>query len=207
LFSEYVDYLYDLKKNSERDSPFFIISKLLLNGLYGRFGMTPESEEHIIVTPDEGLKIQRDNNKIVNAITVLSNGKELISFFNLPDNSDKMKNKTKNISVVVASIVTASARIHMSQFKNNNNYTVYYSDTDSLDINRELDPKFIGKELGQMKLEHVFEEAVFLAPKMYGGINQNYEYVRIKGLKNPIKFNELKSLIKKDMRLGIPQEK
>jgi hypothetical protein len=42
---------------------------------------------------------------------------------------------------------------------------------------------------------------------MYGGITKDYEYVRIKGLKNPINFNSLKSLLKKDSRLEIKQEK
>jgi hypothetical protein len=58
-----------------------------------------------------------------------------------------------------------------------------------------------------MKLEHVFKDAVFLSPKMYGGITDNYEYVRIKGLKNPLKFSELKSLLYKDSKIEIMQEK
>ena len=46
-----------------------------------------------------------------------------------------------------------------------------------------------------MKLEHIFEEAVFLAPKVYGGINKYVWIVQVKGLKNPISFNELKPLL------------
>ena len=58
-----------------------------------------------------------------------------------------------------------------------------------------------------MKLEHVFEDATFLSPKMYGGKTKDYEYVRIKGLKNPLKYDELKPLLKKDSKLEIQQEK
>ena len=46
LFSKYVDYLYNLKKSSNKGSPNYIISKLLLNSLYGRLGMNPISEQH-----------------------------------------------------------------------------------------------------------------------------------------------------------------
>jgi|SRR5947207_11673843 len=58
-----------------------------------------------------------------------------------------------------------------------------------------------------MKLEHIFNEAVYLAPKMYGGKTNNYEYVKIKGLKNPIPFNELLSLLKKGNSLLKPNQK
>lgn len=49
IFKEYVEDLYNLKQNSLKDSPDYIISKLLLNGLYGRFGMSPIRENNIII--------------------------------------------------------------------------------------------------------------------------------------------------------------
>ena len=52
LFSDYVDFLYNLKKNSEKGSPNYLISKLLMNSLYGRFGMTPDIEDHIIISDE-----------------------------------------------------------------------------------------------------------------------------------------------------------
>jgi hypothetical protein len=60
----------------------------------------------------------------------------------------------------------------MSKFKTRNDFNLYYSDTDSIDIDKDkaLDPKFIGPELGKMKLEHIFDDAIYLAPKVYGGI-------------------------------------
>jgi len=208
IFTGYVDYLYDLKKNSEKGSPNYIISKLLLNSLYGRLGMSPITEQHKILTNKEAIKLY---SKIdVTNILDLKNGKELISFFNSSNEYDNSENNDfdiKNISVVVSSVVTASARIFMSQFKTDKRFTIYYSDTDSIDVDKELDSKYIGNKLGQMKLEHIFDDVVFLAPKMYGGINKNYEYVRIKGLKNPIEFKDLKTLLLKDSKLEIKQEK
>jgi len=53
----------------------------------------------------------------------------------------------------------------MAQFKNIDNYNLYYTDTDSIYIDKPLDSKFIGPNLGQFKLENIFQEGVFLAPK------------------------------------------
>lgn len=211
LFTDYVDFLYDLKKNSLKNTPNYIISKLLLNSLYGRLGMNPLCEQHLILSNDKALKLYPKID--VTNVLDLKNGKELLSFFNkspLEDSdADLSDNKfdIKNVSVVVSSVVTASARIHMTQFKTDNRFSLYYTDTDSIDIDGELDPKFIGDELGQMKLEHTFNDIVFLGPKMYGGITDKYEYSRIKGLKNPLKFEELKALLYKDSKLEIKQEK
>jgi hypothetical protein len=61
----------------------------------------------------------------------------------------------------------------MSQFKTDPSLSIYYTDTDSIDVNRELPSHLIGDELGQMKLEHIFDEAIFLGPKMYWWKNFN----------------------------------
>lgn len=79
----------------------------------------------------------------------------------------------------------------MTQFKTMKGFTLYYTDTDSIDVDRPLPDKYVGRELGLMKLEHIFDEAIFLAPKLYGGITNTYELVRVKGLKNPISFSQL----------------
>nr|YP_010130188.1 DNA-directed DNA polymerase [Clavaria fumosa]QPZ51090.1 DNA-directed DNA polymerase [Clavaria fumosa] len=84
---------------------------------------------------------------------------------------------------------------------------LFYSDTDSFDIDQLLNIKYVRSELGKLKLEHSFEETVYLAIKVYGGRNKDFEYVRIKGLKNPISFKDIKSLLYKNKKLEIPQEK
>jgi hypothetical protein len=95
----------------------------------------------------------------------------------------------------------------MSKFKTMNDLTLYYSDTDSIYIDKPLNSVYIGSELGKLKLEHIFYDAIFLAPKVYGGITSSYEYVKVKGLKNPVSFNQLKPLLIKDANLKINPEK
>jgi len=48
---------------------------------------------------------------------------------------------------------------------------------------------------------------LFLAPKIYGGITNSYQYVKIKGVKNPIEFKNLIPLLTKDNKLLINQDK
>jgi len=185
--------------DSDRTSTNYIIAKLLLNSLYGRMGMSPYKEQHVIVSNKEALNLI-SKFEVSNVID-FKNGKELVSFF------DHSSNDNLNISVAISLAVTAMARVHMSQFKTMKDITLYYSDTDSIDIDKPLPDEFIGSRLGLMKLEHIFDEAVFLAPKVYGGRTSTYEYVKVKGLKNPITFEELKPLLVKDSRIVINQEK
>jgi hypothetical protein len=59
-----------------------------------------------------------------------------------------------------------------------------------------------------MKLEHLFQDATFLAPKVYGGKNPYIlEITKVKGYKNPLAYSELKSLLIKDSYLKLNHEK
>ena len=140
----------------------------------------------------------------------LDNDRLLISYIdkNFKDESNFNTSKSVNVSLPLASAITAYARVFMSQFKNDPNIKIFYTDTDSLFTDKELDPKLIGNELGQFKLEYVFKDAVFLAPKVYGGITvHNQEIVKVKGYKNHISFTELKSLLNKNSNISLIQNK
>jgi len=81
-----------------------------------------------------------------------------------------------------------------------------YIDTDGIKLTCYIDPNEVGKELGLMKLEGEYEEGVFLAPKLYGLINKIEMIVKVKGLKNPVSYSELKILLYED-NIKISQEK
>jgi|SRR5882672_552883 len=202
IFDEYVDFLYDLKLNSEKGTPNYTISKLLLNSLYGRLGMSPHMESVQIVDEENSFKFTQNN--LVSNIINLQNGKIIITYL---DEKERYNNRTLNISVPISAAVTSYSRIHMSQFKLMRGINIFYSDTDSIDIDKPLDPKFVGPELGKMKLEQIFKKVVYLAPKVYGGITSKSEYVKIKGLNHPISFDEISSLLVKDSKLEISQDK
>ena len=104
-------------------------------------------------------------------------------------------------------MISAYAMVFMSDFLNLKDNFCYYTDTDSTFLEKPLPDKYVGTELGQFKLEHIFDEAVYLAPKLYGGKTSDYEYIKIKGLKNPVSFYDLKLLLKKDIKLESSNEK
>jgi hypothetical protein len=208
IFTEYINDLYQIKKSHNKNEPMYLISKLLMNSLYGRFGMDYRLYEHIIINNDELYNLI--DNYSINEVIELSNNKSLISYLdNKKIESINLDNKSSfNISISVASAITACSRIHMSQFKSiNNEFNLYYSDTDSIYIDKPLDDSFISNELGKMKLEYIFDEAVFISPKVYGGVFDNKEIVKIKGFKNKLSFNELKSLLIKDSKLELNHDK
>jgi hypothetical protein len=117
-----------------------------------------------------------------------------------------------DVNVAIATTITAGARVIMSTFKNNPDYRLYYSDTDSVVIDRELDPGLVGNQLGQLKLEKVIAKAVFLAPKVYGLIDVNgNETIKIKGVTDEIiknvHINDLEHLLIKDSSKVFNQSK
>ena len=153
-------------------------------------------EKHVIIDNEDSIEFHL-NHKVTNVLD-LHNGKELVTYLDLNNEDINL-----NISIAISASVTAFARVHMSQFKTMKNITLYYTDTDSIDIDKPLEDKFVGTELGKLKLEHVFEKAIFLAPKVYGGKTPNYEIVKVKGLKNTVSFNKLESLLNKENKLMV----
>ena len=111
----------------------------------------------------------------------------------------------------------------MSQFKKNPLFYLIYTDTATENAfkDKTIDSKFSGQKLGQLKLEqlkleHDFLKAVFLAPKVYGGIAKFFNdkltpaaYIKVKGLKySKFKdFNSLQKLLIKNNELSISNEK
>lgn len=101
----------------------------------------------------------------------------------------------------------------MSQFKNNKDYDLFYSDTDTIFINKPLDPAWISStELGLMKLESISNKAVFIAPKVYGFKTvEGQEIIKVKGLKKEaiktLTLKDLEELLFRDKTLEIENTK
>jgi len=197
IFNDYVMQLYKIKEENKKGSVLNWIAKLLLNSLYGRFGMKPDSEFHEIVSDELAEIMELDDNIEIEDINDFNNGKTLISYKKVINDLISQKHAFKNISVSVASSITAYGRIHMSQFKND---MLYYSDTDSIAIEGELDTKYIGKELGKMELEKKYYKVLYLSPKVYIGLkldenNNETLSAKIKGVKNISKYKDVSKKI------------
>jgi hypothetical protein len=109
----------------------------------------------------------------------------------------------------IKSAITSYSRVHMAKIKLyciENDIKIFYFDTDSIFTNKPLPDSMIGKELGLLKLEYIFKEAVFLGPKIYAGITIDGNYIsKVKGFKNSkeIPFDKMKSLLIKDSVLHL----
>jgi DNA polymerase type B, organellar and viral len=200
-----VGVLYKLRLQYPKGHPLNLIAKLLLNSLYGRFGMI-DSFPNITIF---------DNFKEFKEFFE-SHSDDIIDFIELGDKvlvqyNSEIKNQqtelygnleTHNVSIGIAATITAYARIHISQFKNNPNFNLYYSDTDSIYIDKALPDHMINsKILGKMKLEYILIDAIFLAPKMYYLENDDGKVIyKVKGLKHEIELtkNDFEQLLYKD---------
>jgi len=165
VFKNYIDTLYKLRLEYPKTDPMNYIAKLLLNSLYGRFGMDDNFMLNDVlhkVDADKFIELNPENVK-----NLIELGDYII--VQSQQVKDEETDDNNNVNIAVASAITAYARIHMSQFKNNSNYKLFYSDTDSIYINKPLDDSFISNTvLGKMKLENIIKKGIFLAPKVYG---------------------------------------
>jgi len=175
-----------MKQNSHKNSPRYTIAKLLMNSLYGKFGMNPEMDQHIIVL---GKDIPDLFKKwiIVDQMS-LSSDKFLVTIRNKNEDNDS-DNSHLNISVSISAMITAASRIKMIDYLNiikDNDAKIFYTDTDSIYTNKPLSDDYVNNQLGFMKLEGIFDKGIFLAPKVYGLFNSvskgQEEIVKVKGL-------------------------
>ena len=137
LFRDYIGELFNMKLNSQKGTPMYLISKLLMNSLYGKFGIHFELPNYTVIEYDES-KTSGDRALVgLTDLINLNNGYALAS--KAGDTTQPLGN------VAISSAITALARVHMSQFFNNYNHHVYYTDTDSIITEKPLSESLVGK--------------------------------------------------------------
>ena len=118
------------------------ISKLFLNSLYGRFGMSPVLENTIISESKE------PSNTAIPEIEIQT--QEVIG-----------DDTRLNISIPIAAAITAHSRIIINHYKCIPDNTLFYSDTDSVVLQNPIPDNLVNNELGGMKLEYKVKRGVF----------------------------------------------
>lgn len=220
IFKEYVERMYNLRLQFVKGHPMNLIAKLLLNSLYGKFGMRVEStiidmfdttSENELALFNDLLEVYgptiQDWIKIDNLYLTVRN-----SLGNYFYNEEEEMFHGLDVNIAIASAITGGARMWMSVFKNSSKFNLYYSDTDNIVIDRQLPSFMVGSALGQMKLEYVIRKAVFLAPKVYGLITTDgKEIIKVKGINqdlvSDIHINDLEDLMFKDASKEFTQAK
>jgi len=198
LFTDFVNIHYENKKNAP-DPIKKHICKLLLNSLYGKFGMKDIESILKVVPVAKANFIKKNYNYSIFAH--LTDDKVLIryssrinetlrNFFKKQDemykvNESKMneiglgKNRGVNSAVHIASAISSYARIIINEYKNIPDNPCIMSDTDSVVLLNKLDDSVIGTELGQMKLESEIVHGIFIRKKLYA-IKTKYNNIIIK---------------------------
>jgi DNA polymerase elongation subunit (family B) len=181
-----------------------LIAKLLLNSLYGKIGMIDSFPKISVININESIKFI-ENSPDTNMKFVELGDKTLFIYRHHQTDVKTLLDghkETHNVSIAIAAAITAYARIHMTQFKINPEYSLFYSDTDSIYIDKLLPDHLISnKILGKMKLENVLTKAIFLAPKVYCLETEDGKVIyKVKGLSHEIELtlNEFESLLFKE---------
>jgi hypothetical protein len=220
IFSEYVDKMYNLRLEYDRSHPMNLIAKLLMNSLYGKFGMKPESTIVEVFNKNSASEVEQLK------IILNSYPESLYDYYQIDDTMIVVRDNLSNykydesddlyfgldVNVAIASAITSYGRMWMSQFKNNPLYKLFYSDTDSIVIDTKLPSFLVGSMLGQLKLEYEISNAVFLAPKVYGfNTTDGKEIIKIKGLTQDavanVSVSDLEKLLIKDSSMEFTQNK
>jgi len=134
IFKKYVDNLYNLRLTYPKTDPMNLTAKLLLNSLYGRFGMDDLFTFTEILSKKDYINFEKQNGAKESIIDLVEIGDNYMIQLKNPINklNTQLDNgtETHNVNIAIAAAVTAYARIHMSQFKNNQAIPrLYYSET------------------------------------------------------------------------------
>lgn len=171
LFNEYIDHWTEKKIQAKKDNNkvLYLISKLMLNSLYGKFGLNPNTRSKYPYLDDDGV----------------------VRYYLTP------LQERKPVFIPIATFVTSYARrktILTSQsikdftLDNYNKDYYIYSDTDSihlLKIDENILKEFVDIDdyrLGAWKLESTFTRGKYLRQKCYIEENENELNVTVAGL-------------------------
>jgi len=180
-FKEFVNDLYNLrKKYKSMKNPLQVVIKLIMNSLYGKFGQKFIDRDNYIPQSTLTKKEVMQYAKIeFNGEFARVSGRCAPSLFCIP---------------IWASYVTAYGRLKLYEVLSNPNVTPKYCDTDSVICSEFVEDS---KELGKLEIELRIKEAIFVRPKFYGLITEDFDVVKIKGLGTKIKYNDFVSQLNK----------
>jgi hypothetical protein len=184
------------------------IAKILLNSLYGRFGMNDNFLEIDIIHKD--FYADFENIFFDNIVESQDLGDYKLVQYKIVDELEN-DDAIHNTSIAIAAAITAYSRIHMSQFKNDPKINLYYTDTDSIYTDSNIDDSFLSETvLGKLKLENTCNKAIFLAPKVYCLETDDGKVIyKVKGLKHEVELtmNDFEQLLYKQSFLRKTQLK
>lgn len=149
IFKDYIKDLYKMRMDAKEkgDGVTDVLTKLLMNSTYGRFGIQKDRELLVIDEGQSGIRT-KDLKIGDTGLCLGTKGTELDTFAH----------------VGIAAYVTSYARIRMHQFYMKAGKKLWYTDTDSLYTTKNFTDS---SKLGALKYEGKYKKACFLLPKTY----------------------------------------
>lgn len=152
LFVKYVRYWYSVKERAPKDSALYMLAKIFLNGLYGKFAQARFRESLELVSLQElvnkGVEWRAWDGDIKYGLVLV-----------------KRESKSEFILPYIAAWITDQARLIHYKLMNEHPKEIYYCDTDSIITTADYS-KHVGRNLGQLSYLGQFE-GIFLSPKTY----------------------------------------
>jgi hypothetical protein len=195
LLKNFVNKFY-LEKSKAEDPVKKSMAKLILNSNYGKFGQSEITSKLEIVNRQRGEDILKkykytDIVNINENFMIIKYGARLNeTLLNIlrEDENDILNRegfkKKRGIpsNIAIAAATAAYARMNLNEYRKLTK--IVYTDTDSIITEEPIDSKYIGSNIGQMKLENEIIEGYFIKPKLYGYLNINgKEKIVVAGLK------------------------
>jgi len=167
LFNEYVDAFYSMKQKEKKGSALYLLSKLMLNSLYGKLGAKRIQE--MLILDDGTIRRYALPDPILSGYGLVIVEKDSRSKFILP---------------YLAAYITDLARLHHLKLMMQAPDAMFYCDTDSLYTTASY-KKECGTTLGTLSDTGRWH-GVFIAPKTYGlkSLDGKEEHIAFKGFRS-----------------------
>jgi hypothetical protein len=223
LFDSFINKYFSIKAGLNNITMDRTTAKMILNSLAGRLGMKPYQDTIEIVDSTraeeilskynvkeqyqitDNLEFLRYENTPITGFLELYGEDEYLNFLLNCDS----KNISVNQSLPSAIAITAYARMHMFNIIYkliDLGIEIYYMDTDSITVNKEIPIDLIGNSLGLFKLEHDIDHAYFISPKLYAlNLTNGKTIVKAKGIGSKLEFKQFESLIKNESIVQIQE--
>lgn len=206
LLKEYAERIFKLKSDSKKSNPaIYMVSKLLLNALYGKFAQSEIGTK--LVSADTPGMLDRVNKAIENRRG--GNPREIIRLLGRYYQVETPM-RSEYTFVGIASMITAGARLKLINAVRANRERALYTDTDSLIVTGDITGLPIGSGLGEWSIEFTQCEFNLMGRKIYGVVDKNGNVLKIrmkgislKKIKDKTEFNDYQMEIIRKMQLCI----
>lgn len=184
-FKDYINSLYESRSNAKKqgNNALSYVYKLLMNSLYGRFGINPQSTKTEMCDKSKRDRLFRRPEFIDDVF--IREDLYMVSYLTNPGKGPSYWEPPKNSAVQLAAAITACSRIYMYKYISRED--CIYTDTDSIVLGNPLPEEDVSSSvLGKFKLEDKILEGFFLAPKCYSYTTEESDgYKKVYKYKGP----------------------